>query len=161
MNTHVQTCSDKGLYIQTYAVLYSWWCHWPELSLKPKLCQFFALIIFLPFTQGVCFTKSSQYVFSDCTHNSWAESREPNSYTMCCRKRTLSVNQWDHMVLSVPAVQTGGSCLNFGCEKWCVCLKNTEIPHPEHQDMLLVLLKNQESLMPTNTNGRRFSLIIC
>lgn len=161
MNTHVQTCRDKGLYIQIYAVLYSWWCHWPELSLKPKLCQFFALIIFLPFTQGVCFTKSSQYVFSDCTHNSWAESREPNSSTMCCRKCTLSVNQWDHMVLSVPAVQTGGSCLNFGCGKWCVCLKNTEIPHPEHQGMLLVLLKNQESLMPTNTNGRRFSLIIC
>lgn len=55
------------------------------------------------------------------------------------------------MVLSSPAVQIGGNYLGFGSVKWdpvssqmsCLCLKlkNSEIPYPEHQGTLLVLLK--------------------
>jgi len=72
-------------------------------------------------------------------------------------------------VPSSPAVQIGVNCLSFGSGKWdpvssqmlCLCLKlkNTEIPHPECQGIQLPLLKNQDSLMPTDISERRIILI--
>lgn len=66
-----------------------------------------------------------------------------------------------------------GNCLGFGSGKWdpassqttCLCLSETEehqnTIYPELQGALLVLVKNQESLMSAGISERRIKFLIC
>lgn len=114
------------------------------MSLESKSCQFFALIFFLPFMPGVCFTKPKQnksvcffwlHLWLLCVVLlGWSKRANLIDSTQCVAENVISVRQCDNTVPPSPAAQIGGNCLSFGSGKRdpgssqmsCLCLSETE-----------------------------------